>query len=75
MNNLVEVCLVGLGVGVNYARWLVLLYHLYFFCNTVSILQHLRYSFVLNCRDGVEQNAPGGNCQDFLKWIGVFRSF
>ena len=36
MNNLVEVCLVGLGVGAHYARWLVLLYLLYFFCNTES---------------------------------------
>ena len=26
MNNLVEICLVGLEVGANYARWLVLLY-------------------------------------------------
>ena len=38
MNNLVEACYVGLGRGVNYTRWLVLLYHLYFFCNTVSAL-------------------------------------
>ena len=35
MNNLSEVCLVGLGVGANYARCLVIL-ELYLFCNTVS---------------------------------------
>ena len=29
INNLAEVCLVGIGVGGNYARCLVRLYHLY----------------------------------------------
>ena len=36
MINLAEVCLVGLGVGENYAKSLVISYHLYFFCKTAS---------------------------------------
>ena len=84
MNNMVEVCLVGLWVGANYPRWLVLLYHPYLFISSVTLyaLSEHRLScsmpdtfFVPNCREGVEQNIPKGNYQDFLKWVVVFRSF
>ena len=36
-----------------------------------------QYSFMPNCRVGVEQNAPGGTLSRFLKMRGgdVFRSF
>ena len=70
MNNLAKVCLVGLGVGGYYIRCLVILYHLYFFCNTVS---PVRYSFVSYRRRESNKMHQGKNYQNFSKWWeGVF---